>query len=189
MNTVYAAVANYHGPSAMYRCNNIVNAGEFSLALDTSTVVHLNIEGASSMTMFFMGTSQYLLISTFFDGLTPLRSSPSVLYRVSVSTQGLISAAVMQELSGAYASDVTHFLHGGFIHAVFAVNHNVLPSFRFSANLAEYPATNESPTLSRMNILRKYDTFASTVPTKYASSVSVFFCVACRDGRNEHIPL
>ncbi len=173
-NTTFAAVSNYHGPSAVYRCrgglkqDNNSDSRAFMLMLDLSTVLELDIRAASSMTAFSIQDSQYLLVSTFFDGLTPQRASPSVLYKVIAGAQGSIAAQIIQELSVGCASDVIHFQHAGFVSVIFAVNNETSPSLIFSANLSE------PPPMGPLELLRCCQVFAATVPTKQASSVRVF---------------
>jgi len=186
-DTLFAAVANYNGPSAIYKCqegaNNNQSASRGSmLSLQTSTVIELDIRAASSMTMFSIQDTQFLLISAFSNGLINERAWPSLLYKVSAAAMGAISVQVVQELAVSYASDVTHFRSAGFVHVIFAVNHETLPSLIFSANLSEAlssldsrtPNATDTVSLVHSDLLKCCESFAATVPTRHASSVRIF---------------
>ena len=180
-NILLAAVANQKGPSAIYRClalprdRSDVN-GTRMLSLETLDALHLPVHAASSVTAFSVDNAHYVLFSTFYGSMMPEQSSPSVVYRVRKDIKGSIITTVIQELSVAHASDVTHFRHAGFLHIVFAVNHAMSPSELYSANLSELSSATEAQNSStgRVAIFRHHTPFAATLSTKHATSVRIF---------------
>ena len=180
-DTLLAAVANHNGPSAIYKCSvRPRDASDPSstemLSLQTADALRLPILAASSVTAFAVEDAQYLLFSTLYDSMVPEQSSLSVLYRVRKEIDGSVTATVIQELSVAHASDVTHFTHAGFIHIIFAVNHATSPSELFSANISQLSSAAETPTsrTGRMEIFGQHAPYAATLATKRATSVRIF---------------
>ncbi|MGB1591917.1 MAG: beta-propeller fold lactonase family protein, partial [Promethearchaeia archaeon] len=182
---LHAAVANYFGPSQIFRCRG-GHGGNGSrtslLSLDTDTALSLDIRAASSLAAVSVHGVLYILVSTFADGVTPGRRSPSVLYRLRAASHGRAEAHVVQELSVPHAAGVTHFRHAGNLVVVFAVKHDDSPSLMFAARLADFPlpnvtsaenvsAANASFATAQAPLLRCCEKYSAHVPTRLAESV------------------
>ena len=175
--SLFAAVANYHGNSVIYRCRATLEVPPMpgnsnasappSLTLETGSALHLNVTGASSMIFLATQHAHYILVSTFFQGLSGGRASPSVLYRITAGAHGHFTAQVVQQLAVTHAADVTDFLYAGVRHVIFAVNQQSSPSLTFSMNMtagAEQGAA----------VLECCGALAPTLPTQQATSLDTF---------------